>query len=143
MSKEPEIKDYCCINCFVDKLLNDVLDYSDKDYYSIGIIANGELTEKLFRLLASIQDENDEFLFDFTWVDFSCEYDKEYLITITNDLKLCLEQAYYKKENDEGYLGIECDKAFIEGSVDRNVLDNLNADQVTIFGFEDDNKFSD
>jgi len=143
MDNKPEVKDFCCLDCFVDKLINDVLDHNDKDFYDISIVANGELTEKLFRLLASIQDENDEFLFDFTWVDFSCEYDKEYLITITNDLKLCLEQAYYKKENDEGYLYTESDKIFVYQDTDRNVLEKIDADQVTIFGFEGENKFSD
>ena len=143
MDNKPEVKDFCCLDCFVDKLINDVLDHNDKDFYDISIVANGELTEKLFRLLASTQDENDEFLFDFTWVDFSCEYDKEYLITITNDLKLCLEQAYYKKENDEGYLYTESDKIFVYQDTDRNVLEKIDADQVTIFGFEGENKFSD
>ena len=143
MNNKPEVKDFCCADHFVDKLINDVLDHNDKDFYDISIVANGELAEKLFRILASIQDENDDFLFDFTWVDFSYEYDKEYLITITNDLKLCLERAYYKKDNDEGYLYTESDKIFVYQDTDRNVLEKIDADQVTIFGFEGENKFSD
>jgi len=143
MDNKPEVKDFCCPDCFVDKLINDVLDHSDKDFYDVCIVANGELAEKLFRILASIQDENDEFLFDFTWVDFSYEYDKEYLITITSDLKLCLEQAYYENENNTGYLSVECDKAFIDGSTNSKILTKIDAEETIIFGFEGENKFSD
>lgn len=144
MNNEPEVKDFCCIHGFTDKVLDNFLDHVNDDTYSVDIIANGYLIQDLIRILMSIKTDDDEFMFDFGMVDFnSIEYSGEYVLTINNDFELWCEPAYRDNEYSTGYIYMDSDKTYIQDEVNEDVMDKIDSEDVVIFGFTGENKFDD
>jgi len=144
MNNEPEVKDFCCIHGFTDKVLDDFLKHVNDDTYSVDIIANGYLIQDLIRLLMSVQTDNNEFMFDFGMVNFdSIEYIGEYVLTINNDFELWCEPAYRDNEYGTGYIYTGSDKTYVQDEVNEDVMDKVETDNVIIFGFAGENKFDD
>jgi len=134
------VKDYCCIHHFICEVVDEILD-SNKDYTSTTIVANGELAQNLLRILLSLTvDKTDgEFLFNMGMVEFNdIEYDKEYYISINSDFEVWCEPAYRKNKYGIGYVFDEADYTYIHENSNFKILDKIESDNVTIFGFEDE-----
>ena len=143
-TKLHEVKDFCCIHGFIENVVDEICDHVNDDGYSIDIVANGELTEDLIRCLLSIETEDDGFMFNMKAVDYdSFEYNGEYILTINNDFELWCEPAYRDNEFGEGYIYTESDDCYVYEDSNREVMDKIESGNVTIFGFEGDNKFDD
>ena len=132
-----EVEDYCCIRHFLEAVIEEVFD-TDDEYSSTTIVAKGDLAQDLIRLLLSMQidDEDDgNFLFHMCMVDFdSIEYDKEYYISINNDFEVWCEPAYH----DGIYYTDEADITYVGEDSDYKILDYVESDDITIFGFGDE-----
>jgi hypothetical protein len=140
--KDTEVKDFCCIHGFIDKIVDKICNHLNDDHYSIDIIANGDLAQDLIRCLMAVQTDSDGFMFDFGMVDFnSIEYGKEYIVTVNNDLELWCEPAYRDNEYSTGYIYAESDDCFVYEDSNREVMDKIESGNVTIFGFKGDNEF--
>ena len=131
-----EVKDYCCIKHFLESIIEELFD-TDDEFSSTTIVASGDLAHDLIRLLLSMQiddEDDDNYLFHMGMVDFdSIEYDKEYYISINNDFEVWCEPAYH----DGIYYSDEADHTYVYEDSDYKVLEKVESDDVTIFGFED------
>ena len=134
-----EVEDYCCIRHFLESVIEEVFD-TDDEFSSTTIVANGELAQDLIRLLLTTTMENDDdFVFDMGIINFnSIEYDKEYYISINTDHEILCSPAYQDDEYGTGYLTDEADFTYIYEDCDYKILDKVESDNVTIFGFEDE-----
>ena len=134
--KDTEVKDFCCIHGFIDKIVDKICNHLNDDSYSIDIIANGDLAQDLIRCLMAVQTDSDGFMFDFGMVDFnSIEYGKEYIVTVNNDLELWCEPAYHDNEYGDGYIASDSNLAYVYEDSDYEVTDKLDSDNIIIFGF--------
>ena len=134
--KDTEVKDFCCIHGFIDKIVDKICNHLNDDHYSIDIIANGDLAQDLIRCLMAVQTDSDGFMFDFGMVDFnSIEYGKEYIVTVNNDLELWCEPAYRDNEYGDGYIASDSNLAYMYEDSDYEVTDKLDSDNIIIFGF--------
>ena len=137
MNKYAEVKDFYCIHEFVEEIVNELLD-NDDDFYTINVIAKGEFTKDLIKLLLSIETE--DVSFDVGSIDFksieSDDYNKEYLLSISNDMELWCEPAWQHNEYRTGYLDLEAESTYILDDSNFEVLDKVESDMITIFGFE-------
>ena len=131
------VKDYCCICHFVEEIIGELFD-TDKDFSSTTIVANGELAQDLIRLLLSTtMEDDDDFVFHMGMVDFnSIEYGKEYYISINNDYEVWCEPAYHYDK--ECYYNDETDRAYIYEDCSYKILSKIESDNITIFGFGDE-----
>ncbi len=135
--KDTDVKDFCCIHGFTDELVNRICNHLNDEYYSIDIIANGDLTQNLIRCLMAVKTDSDGFMFDFGMVDFNAiEYDREYIITINNELELWCEPAYHDNEYGKGYIISDSNRSYVYEESDYEVTDKLNSDNIIIFGFD-------
>lgn len=129
------VKDYCCIYHFVEEIIGELFD-TDKDFSSTTIVANGELAQDLIRLLLSTtMEDDDDFVFHMGMVDFnSIEYGKEYYISMNTDFEVWCEPAWH----DGIYYTDEADYTYVYEDSDYKILDKVESDNITIFGFEDE-----
>ena len=134
-----EVEDYCCIRHFLDSVIEEVFD-TDDEYSSTTIVAHGELAQDLIRLLLTVtMEDDDDFVFDMGIVNFnSIEYDKEYYISITTDHEIFCCSAYQDDEYGKGYLIDGADHTYIFEDCNYKILDKIESDDITIFGFEDE-----
>jgi len=132
-----KVKNYCCIKHFLESVANEIID-SGKDFTSTTIVANGELTQDLIRLLLSTtMEDDDDFVFHMGMVDFnSIEYGKEYYISINNDYEVWCEPAYHYDK--ECYYNDKTDRAYIYEDCSYKILSKIESDNITIFGFGDE-----
>lgn len=89
------IKRYLSAPIFVERCVNEmgsIADKKDSDYSSIAIICNSEFAQELFKYFITM--DFDGYTFDFGYLDFDYEYDKEYAITITNDGLVSIDKVY-------------------------------------------------
>ena len=136
-----KVKNYCCIKHFLESVANEIID-SGKDFTSTTVVANGELTQDLIRLILTIPSEQldtndygDDFLFHMGMINFnSIEYDGEYYISMNTDFEVWCEPAWHE---DGGYYTDEADYTYVYEDSDYKILDKVESDDVTIFGFED------
>ena len=128
------VEDCCCINHFLDSVIEEVFD-TDSDFSSTTIVASGELAQDLIRLLLSTtMEDDDDFVFHMGMVDFdSVEYDQEYYISINTDHEVWCEPACH----DGIYYTDEADHTYVYEESNYKILDKVESDDVTIFGFED------
>jgi len=138
MNKYAEVKDFYCIHEFTEEIVTELLEHEYDDFYTTNIVANGELTKALIKLLLSIESE--DVSFDIGSIDFksieSDDYNKEYLLSISNDMEIWCEPAWQDNEYRTGYLDLEAESTYIFEDSDFEVLDSITSDAVTIFGFE-------
>ena len=128
-----EVEDYCCINHFLDAVIEEVFD-TDSEFASTTIVAKGDLAEDLIRLLLSTtMEDDDDFVFHMGMVDFdSVEYNQEYYISINTDHEVWCEPACH----DGIYYTDEADHTYVSEDSDYKILGCVESDDVTIFGFE-------
>ena len=133
------VEDCCCINHFLDSVIEEVFD-TDSDFSSTTIVASGELAQDLIRLLLSTtMEDDDDFVFHMGMVDFdSIEYDQEYYISINTDHEVWCCPSYQDDEYGKGYLIDGADHTYIFEDCNYKILDKIESDVVTIFGFEDE-----
>jgi hypothetical protein len=136
-NKEPNVTNFCCINHFVEEIIDELFN-SDEEFASTSIVANKEFSQDLIRVLLSLKDEDDDFVFDMAMVSFdSVEYDSEYIISIGTDFEVWCEPMWRENEYSTGYLNTESEHAYVLDDSNFKVLDNIDCDDITIFGFED------
>lgn len=131
--KNVDTIDFCCIDHFIEEIVEELCD-AEEEFVSTSIIANGEFTHDLIKILLS--DEND---FDMYIVNFDAEdYCGEYIVTITNDFKLFCEPMYRDNKYGEGYLTAESDYVYLLEDSNFKILDSITSDKIIIFGFGDE-----
>ena len=130
-----EVEDYCCIKHFLESIIEEVFD-TDDEFASTTIVAKGDLAEDLIRLLLSTtMEDDDDFVFHMGMVDFdSVEYNQEYYISINTDHEVWCEPACH----DGIYYTDEADFTYVSEDSDYKILDYVESDDITIFGFGDE-----
>ena len=133
-NKDIDVIDYCCLDCFVDSIMDDVM-YSDR-FVTADIIANREMAQEIIRLLINYEDDDGN-QFDIRSIDLSDEdYDDEYIISIDSEMNLYCTKMYQDNEYYTGYIFVEGDYAYIHSDCGFKLMNNVDSDCITVFGFQ-------
>lgn len=137
-SNEIEVKNYCNIDCLVSKTINKLLFLECNDEYKcVGILTNSEMTEQLIKKYLELEieeDVNNHVCFKIGLIDFNPEdYFGEYIISLTNDLKLWVEPAIRNIKGEEKYVYSEFNVAYIYEDCNYKILNSVCAEYTEIF----------
>ncbi|HHT97420.1 MAG TPA: hypothetical protein GXZ90_05970 [Clostridiales bacterium] len=86
-------KNFCCIDNFLDDLFN-MYGYVNK-YDCITIYANADIISEIFRSLAWITYDDEDF--EIGQINFDCDghdYDKEFILSINDDKTIWIQPAW-------------------------------------------------
>lgn len=137
-----QFSEYCCISCLTDDILGAFETVGVSENMTVYAKAN-VITELIRELLSSQYDGENFKLGMITFDGLECDYVGEYVLTISDDLSVWVQRAFY----DNGNFAFGGDKfAFVSGDCDSRVIQELEKRKVRtmIFDFmEDDEDFGD
>lgn len=129
----PEVKDYCCLDCFLDSVLR-CYDKLNK-HQGVSIIANSEISEILIKELLMFDEDRK---FNISLIDINNEdYDLEYVITLSSNNTLWCEPAWRSNQYGTGYIGVESEYIFIHEDIPSSILKSAHSDNIIVFGIDD------
>ena len=129
---------FSCVEELVDDMIDTVLEFDD-EFASVTLVANSELTNKVFKEFSSIEVNGFEISYGIVEINNE-EYDDLYYLTFGNDGKVWVEKAWHEDNqwHKAGYLYTESDLVYLAGCDGcKEIMDAIDGNEILIFDIED------